>query len=562
MELKEIIMKKNPYYYQREALDSIFTYFNRDDASHPLITLPTGSGKSLLQAMIAEKILKDYNECRILFITHQQELIFQSYSELLDNLQDNLFIDAGIYSAGLNRRDVSSQILFAGIQSVYKKAEELGAFNLIVVDECHLIPKKGFGMYKQFISKTLEIAPYCKIIGLTATPYRTDSGLLTDGDDKIFDEIIYNISVSKLVSEKYLCNLIGRAGIIEPDTSGVHLRGGEFIENELNQVCNDSKIIEKAVEEIIKLTENRNHVLIFCVGIEHAENVVEEFIKQNQNCAAVHSKLPDDIKENVISDFRNKKLKYICNVDMLTTGFNARHIDCIVLLRPTMSTGLYYQMCGRGLRLHEEKENCLILDYAGNIFRHGAIDKIEIITTGKPEERGVKKAPMKKCPECNQPIHAAIMECPFCNHIFKSENNIKHNSTAANADPLSKYIPSEELQVESVYYYLHEKNGNHSMRVSYQITPTESVSEWICIEHGGFAEKKAREWLRIALPKGHPIPDTVEECLNLKNVYKIPECIFVDYNEKFPRIISKIYPVENTVAEKIENVFSERSFVR
>lgn len=550
-------MKLSPRYYQTDAVNAIFEYFNRKDSSHPLVELPTASGKSLVQAMIAERILKDYPECRILFLTHQQELIKQNYEELISNM-DSLFVDAGIYSAGLKSRDTQNKILFAGIQSVYRKAKELGLFNLIVVDESHLIPKKGTGMYKRFISEMLEITPYCKIIGLTATPYRLDSGLLTDGEDKIFDEIIYRASVSKLVSEKYLCPLVGRAGIIEPDTSSVHIRGGEFVEHELNAVCNNEIIIQEAVKEIITLAEGRKHILLFCVSIAHAEKVSEEIKSHGINCKAIHSLLPDLEKESIISDFKNKKLRAVCNVDMLTTGFNAKHIDCIVLLRPTMSTGLYYQMCGRGLRIYPEKENCLILDYAGNIFRHGAIDKIQIITHGKIEERGVKTAPMKKCPECNQPLHATYLSCPFCGYEYP----IKHGSIATVINPLSEYKLPEECPVIDVYYYFHEKNKRLSMRASYQISEIESISEYICIEHEGYAAQKAREWLLKALPSGYPIPDTVEQALELKDVYKKPEIIFVDYNQKFPRIISKIYPeIESDFKTNISRKII-KSFVR
>jgi DNA repair protein RadD len=408
-------MKFEPRYYQREALNSIFHYFQDDDSTHPIISLPTGSGKSLVQAMLAEKILNEYPECRLLFLTHQQELIKQNHAELME-LFDNLFIDAGIYSAGLKSRDTGNKILFAGIQSVYKKAKRLGEFNLIIVDEAHSIPKKGEGMYRRFFKDMMEIAPHCKIIGLTATPYRLDSGFLTDdfiiekkdNDGKIikinmrlFDKIIYHISVSKLIDQKFLCPLIGKTGIVRPDTSGVKMRGGDFIEHELDAVCNNAEIIRRAVTEIIALTENRNHVLLFCVSIAHAEAVKEEFVSQGADCAVIHSDLPVDVKDQIILDFKDQKIKYVANVNMLTTGFNAKHIDCIALLRPTMSPGLYYQICGRGLRTLKGKENCLILDYAGNIGRHGPIDKIDIIPKDGKRYGGVSCSPMKYCPECD-----------------------------------------------------------------------------------------------------------------------------------------------------------------
>jgi DNA repair protein RadD len=552
-------MKFEPRYYQSEAVDAIFDYFETDDAGNPLVELPTGSGKSLVQTMIAEKILREFPECRILFLTHQQELIKQNFNELVSHLG---IVDAGIYSAGLNCRDTENTIIFGGIQSVYKRALELGCFNLIIVDECHLIPKKGLGTYRKFLDDMLEQAPYCKVIGLTATPYRLDSGLLTAGDGKIFDEIIYRASLSRLIKEGYLCELTGKVGIVKPDLTGVKKRGGEYIETELNRVCDDDAIIRKAVEEFIQLTATRKHVLIFCAGINHANHVKEEMERQGVPCDTIHSGLPSHERERVIRGFRDGSIRYVTNCDMLTTGFNARHIDCIVMLRPTASTGLYYQMCGRGLRTDDDKKDCLILDYAGNILAHGPLDKIEVITTGREAGLGVKTAPMKECPSCKNPVPIQTMKCPHCG--FEWPVNVSHGDQAHDIAPLSQYKPPAEIPLnpEDTSYYVHEKEGRLSMKVSYSLGPLDSVSEWICIEHGGYAEAKAREWLRTALPSGYPTPDSVEECIMMKQYYKRPESIFVDYNQKYPRIVSRIYPEdpvdvpeENDAVKMIKGAF-------
>ena len=530
-------MIHTPRYYQTEAVNKLFDYFDRPDASHPLIDLPTASGKSLVQAMIAEKILDEYPKCRLLFLTHRKELISQNFQELIQNIG---IVDAGIYSAGMHSRDTHNQILFAGIQSVHKRARELGRFNLIIIDECHLLPPAGFGMYRTFLNDMFEMAPYCKIVGLTATPYRLDSGLLTEGKNKIFDEIIYRAPLKKLIEEGYICKLVGKTGIVKPDVSGVHKRGGEFIENELAIVCDNSEIIKKAVSEIKELTQDRKHLLLFCAGIKHSEHVSEEMNMQRVSCGVIHSKMSRD---GIIDDFKSGKIKAIANVDILITGFNFKQIDCIIMLRPTMSAGLHYQMIGRGFRIHPDKENCLVLDYAGNILRHGPVDKIDIRNTGFDSDKGVTTAPMKECPDCKQAILAGLRTCPHCGYIWpvNIQDIIKHDSEAAPLAPLSQYQPPVEYDVEFVNYYLHEKNNVMSMRVSYYVGVLSSVSEWVCVEHEGYARKKAEEWLHDHLPSGYPIPDTVEDCLDLKNEFKKPIKIFVDYNQKFPKIISRLY---------------------
>ena len=408
------------------------------------------------------------------------------------------------------------------------------------MDECHLLPKKGMGMYRRFIADLMKIAPWCKIIGLTATPYRLDSGLLTEGDDKIFDEIIYKATVKRLVDEGYLCRLIGKTGIVKPDVSKVKKRGGDFIEHDLAEVCDDAAIIRQAVTEIIELTPDRHHIILFCVTIKHAEHVAEEMTRQGMPCAVIHSEKTEEEKRESINGFRDGSIRSIANVNILTTGFDAPHVDCIVMLRPTASPGLYSQSCGRGLRLHPDKENCLILDYAGNILRHGPIDKI-VVTS-----KGVKTAEMKACPACDEAVERGILFCPYCGYewpvISQGPRALGHDGLAHDVEPLSKYQAPETLDVLDINYYVHEKNNRLSMKVSYVHGPLLSTSEWICIEHEGYAEQKARQWLKSALPEGHPIPDTVEECMEITTSFRKPVQIIVDYNERFPRIKGRIYP--------------------
>jgi DNA repair protein RadD len=525
-------MNYSPRWYQTAALDAIKNYFAGDGAGHPLIELPTASGKSLVQAMIAGWIITDYPDCRILFLTHQQELIKQNFHELIANL--GTLVDAGIYSAGLNSRDTKNQIIFAGIQSVHRRAKELGDFNLIIVDECHLIPHKGEGMYRRFLE---DQAHFTKIIGLTATPYRLDSGLLTTGKGAIFDDIIFRAPIRRLIDEGFLCPLVGKSGVVRADVNGVHKRGGEYIESELSLRCLD--VVHEACQEMLSLTAERNHVLIFCASIAHANKVAEVVEAFGQPCGVVHSQVEC---QDTIRQFRDGQIKYIANVDMLTTGFNARHIDSIVMLRPTASPGLYYQMVGRGFRICEGKADCLVLDYAGNILMHGPVDKIEVQDKGIVDGQGIKTAPMKECPICKEPVFMAALKCPACGYAWPITEDEKHDGQAANVEPISKYKPPEEYAIVDVNYYYHvSKSGSPSMRVSYMIDEFTHFDEWVCIEHEGYAKQKAVRWLKDNLPPGHPIPDTIEDGLACREAYKKPSTIYVDCNSHFPKIISRVY---------------------
>jgi DNA repair protein RadD len=546
----------DPRYYQRQSVDEIFKYFDTE-IGNPLIVLPTGSGKSLVQALIADKVIHEYDGARILFLTHQQELIQQNNDELVGNFESDIFdtVDAGIYSAGLGRRDTQNKIIFAGIQSIYKKitAWQLGKFNLIVVDECHLIPHKGNGMYRQYFEHAKEIYSHVKIIGMSATPYRLDTGLLTTGDGALFDRIIYSVSVKELIDKGFLCSLISKNGSTDGRISrDIKKTGKEFNGEAMAAACDQSVIIEKAVEDFKARAEDRRHILIFCAGIQHAEHVSDECNRQGIQCAVVHSKMPDHDKERNIKDFRDGKIRAIANCDILTTGFNAKHIDCIIMLRPTMSAGLYYQMCGRGLRVHPGKENCLVLDYAGNISTHGPIDCITVQDKGLKESQGVETAPVKECPGCMSLVPIQTRECPDCGYLFPTAT--PHGYEAEDGDIISRPKPPEEREVHQVIFSVHEKRGdpgNFSLKIMYYHTDVWYTPEWK--KPGSYYWN--RYWEEV-LPIGYPTPDTIDEALELNTIIRIPESIMVQparTKTDFDRIISRIYPTPKEQPVQVEN---------
>lgn len=552
-----------PRYYQKKAVDDFFDFCADNHGKHPLIVIPTGGGKSFIQALIVDRMLT-FPDVRILLITHQKWLIEQNASELLTFLDDRL-LNIGIYSAGLKSRDTDSQILFAGIQSVYKKAYEIGFFDLILVDECHRIPQKSMGTYRKFLKDMFAINPKVIIGGLSATPYRMGTGLLTEGDDSIFDDICHITSIPELIDpqdyrnkdrQQYLCGVVSKKAVKDVDVSKVHKRGGEFIAPEMQAAFMAGDNVPHAVDEIIRLTKDRNKVLVFTSGIEHCERVMQTFHSMGHDSACIHSQQPDDLNQEILDAFKNGLFKYLCNVDVLTTGFNEKAIDCICLLRATESPGLYYQMCGRGLRMHPSKTNCLILDFGGNILRHGPIDKIEI----KKKVDGTHHlvtAPQKICDNCQDVVPAATRTCPTCGYVFPIDDEAKHEKEASTADILSKFKKPEVYTVENVRYSLHIKEGKpKSLRVEYVCDSIgiNKFSEWVCIEHEGFAKKKAEKWIE---KRYHGKINTVTEALLVCDEFEKPLKIVVDINEKFPRIISYTFEKKKT-KEQIDQEKSQQ----
>ena len=367
--------------YQHDAVAAVYRHLRlRDD--NPVVVIPTAGGKTPILATICRDAVVCWNG-RVLVVSHVRELLEQAVDKLKQVCPE---LPVGIYSAGLNRRDTSQRVIVAGIQSIYKRAQELDAFELIVVDEAHLIPADGDGMYREFLAEARAINPHLRVIGLTATPFRLDSGSICSADH-FLNAVCYEIGIKELIRDGYLCPLVSKASATKADTTGLHLRGGEFVSDEVESLMDVDSLVEAACDEIIQYTQDRKACLIFASGVKHGRHVARVLQeKHGHEFAFVCGDTPSAERDELLSRFRGDQgkqlferppLKYLCNVNVLTTGFDAPNIDCVVLLRPTMSPGLYYQMVGRGFRLYPGKQNCLVLDFGGNLLRHGPVDQVQ-----------------------------------------------------------------------------------------------------------------------------------------------------------------------------------------
>lgn len=395
--------------YQIAAVDAVYEHLReRDD--NPCVVIPTGGGKTPVISTICRDAVTQWNG-RVLVLAHVKELLQQSAEKLQLICPD---VPIGIYSAGLKRRDTVEPVLVAGIQSVYRRPNEIGHFDLILVDECHLIPADGEGMYLSFLEAAKEINPHVRVIGFTATPFRLKSGMIC-GPENILNHVCYEVGVKELIRDGYLSPLISKAGKAKADTSALHVRAGEFVADEVEALMDGDDIVRDACNEISEHTSDRAACLIFAASVAHAEHVADvlsEATGCDVGCIFGHTVSED--RDDIIGCFKSGSLKYLVNVNVLTTGFDAPHVDCVVLLRPTLSPGLYYQMVGRGFRLAEGKNDCLVLDFGGNVLRHGPVDALTIKEPGK----GDGEAPAKECPECQAIIAASFTACPHCGYEF------------------------------------------------------------------------------------------------------------------------------------------------
>jgi len=519
-----------PRDYQQEAVDATWSFLCRQ-SGHPLIVAPTGSGKSWLIAMLVAKAREIGG--RVLVVAHRKELLQQNAEKLEHLLTEHV----GVHSAGLGQRDTTSSVLVAGIQSIYRKADQLGERNLILIDEAHLIAVGENTMYR----KLLLGFPDARVVGLTATPFRTGEGYIIGGDH-LFDFISHEIKTKPLVEQGFLSPLTFKP-TSEVDVSHVAVRAGEFVQGEMQAAFSVTEVAKAACHEIANLTSDRKSILVFCAGVEHAEFVqgyLEKITGGQVGCVTGNT-MPIERAES-LRRFREGEMRIMTNCDVLTTGFDSPRIDCIVVLRATMSPGLYAQMLGRGFRIHPGKETALVLDFGGNRRRHGspAEDNYGASSVQSSDEPGT--APVKTCIGCKATIPAAARTCEVCGLEIAFEEHARHDEKP----------DVQEVTVWTVvdcFVGRHEKRGappGHppTLRIDYGLREDgksgdlvgSSASEWVCFEHTGFARSKAVKWWRLR--SSHPVPSTVDEAVEMINRHacRAPSKLSTEIDGKYRRV--------------------------
>ena len=523
--------------YQEECVSAHYTWFFNNNKGHPLFVVPTAGGKSLIIAEFIRRSLRAWPKTRVLVITHVKELIAQNYAEFVHHWGDEgLFHPAGIYSAGMKRRDTNDQVVFAGIQSIYNKPDLLGWFDLVLIDECHLVPKKGEGRYRTYLEALEKRNPNVKVCGYTATHYRLEGGYLHEGAGRIYTDIAYDVGVSRLIKEGWLAPLVAKKVEHAIDTTGIHTVRGDFKASELEEAA--IAVVSAAVAETVKIAreDNRKHWLFFASGVEHAKMICSELNYHGVDVKAVFGSTTSQVRDNIIHDFRSGKLQALVNVGVLTTGFNAPCCDMMAVMRPTQSTSLYVQIMGRGMRLFPGKKNCLVLDYGENVQRHGPINKV------KPKKKGEGVPPVRVCPECNSIVSLGINLCPECGYIWPWKPPVrKQTERASDMDPFDPDADKPRVMaVKSMHFRIHEKEGRpDSMRVDFQCG-MRIISEWVCIEHHGFAGRKACRWW-ATYGGSAPIPTTVDEAIDRQNELRVPQAIEVIDDGKYERVARPLF---------------------
>jgi DNA repair protein RadD len=523
--------------YQEAALAALWDYW-RAGGGNPLIEMATGTGKSLVLAELARRMMASGSR-RVLVLTHVRELIDQDVKAIRAVWPD---APIGICCAGLGERNTDAPIVVASIQSIFRNPQELGRRNLVVIDEAHLVPADGDGMYQTAIAALRDLYPEMRVCGLTATPYRLDSGRLDEGDGRLFDCTVFSYGIGEAIADRWLAPLVAGATATEIDVQGVARRGGEFVASDLEAAADIGELVSCAADEIVAQGQDRRAWLVFCVGVDHARHVRDALRERGVTAETVTGETPGKEREAIFTAFKAGSIRALTGANVFTTGFDAPAVDLIAMLRPTLSAVLYVQMLGRGTRKADGKVDCRVLDFAGNVRRHGLVDAVTPHANGVARERnddgGDRRTPStdeKPCPECKASNPKTVLVCGNCGCRFKSPHEGR-----ADGGPLL----TRDLSWTAVDYFTlhrHEKrdggSGPPTLRVQYHSGPA-TYFEWLALQHSGTARTIAGvRWRELGGPS--PAPATVEEAISRRNELATDADIALQRDGKYWRVIAR-----------------------
>lgn len=520
--------------YQSRAINALYKWFSDGNDGNPCMVLPTGAGKSHVVAYLCKDALQNWPDTRVLVLSHVKEILEQNAEKMRQHWPG---APMGIYSASIGKRQLGEPITFAGIQSIRTKAQQIGHVDLVIIDECHLVNHKDEGGYRQFLADLKAINPALRVIGLTATPYRLGHGLITD-KPALFDALLEPVSIEELVFKGYLSTLRSKVTKATLDTSGVHKRGGEFIESELQAAVDTKDNNQRVVREIISLAGDRKAWLVFCTGVKHAEHIAEVLRQHGVTAECVTGETPKKERERLLVEFKAGRLQALTNANVLTTGFDYPDIDLIAMLRPTMSASLYVQMAGRGMRVKSHTDHCLVLDFAGVVSAHGPITAVQ---PPRKAGDGNGEAPVKVCDNCAELVHPSARECPACGHQFPEPERKKLE--LRNDDIMG--LEGSELDVTSWSWRKHTSrtSGKEMLSCTYYGSLSDKpITEYLPVLHEGYAGQKAMLLLyNMAQSANAQMAggEGLDHLADRMNVSQPPKVVEYRMDGKFHRVIKR-----------------------
>ena len=580
--------------YQKEAVSSVIQHFRKSD-DPALVVLPTGSGKSLVISELG-RIARG----RVLVLAHVKELVEQNHAKY-----ESYDLKASIFSAGLGRKEASEQVVFGSVQSVVRNLDQFDDdnFTLLVIDECHRVSLEKTSSYHKVIEHLQRLNPKLKILGLTATPYRLGMGWLYQhylpGDNKgtqrteekrFFKSCIYELPLSYMIKNEYLtpATLID-APVVFYDFSLLSRDNfGRYSEVDLNKLLKGKgRATQQIITQVLKESEGRKGIMIFASTVDHAREIMG-YLPESKSALIIGDTATQE-RDALIQAFKAQKIKYLVNVSVLTTGFDAPHVDLIAILRPTESVSLYQQIVGRGLRLAENKEDCLVMDFAGNRYDLFSPE----IGSPKPDSKSVPVT--VPCPACGhnnsfwgivdsdgdlvehygrrcqgiEEFEGEVVQCDF-RYRFKeceecgAENDIAarkcHQCSKALVDPDKKLRDALNLKdcmvlrCSGMTLEADSKGKTTRIKITYYDEDGAAVSEFFRLDtpaqQGAFYHHFGKHAL---INRAEPFrASSVDAVINQRKKFRKPDFVIAQKEKHYWSVINKLFDYEGNYRKAYE----------
>ena len=571
--------------YQQKAVDQVVQYFKRKRAP-AMVVLPTGAGKSLVIAELA-RVARG----RVLVLAHVKELVEQNYEKY-----SSYGLIAGIYSAGLGKKEQDQKAIFGSVQSIARAPDEFFKdFSLLVIDECHRVADDGATQYQEIIKKLKDQNPGLCILGLTATPYRlglgwiyeySHTGELKTDQPRFFKHCVYELPLSYMIKNKYLTVPVKvDLPVTSYDFSELSEKDRLYTTAEVEEILQSQKrLTPLIIRNIIDIADryHRQGVMIFSSSVRHAEEILSYLPPEDSRLIVGDTEVAS--RDRIIAEFKQKKFKYLVNVSILTTGFDAPHVDLIAILRPTESNSLYQQIVGRGLRLSEGKKDCYILDYTGmghdiyapeisdkrpakdtvavkvpcplcgfeNDFWGYANDEGEVIEHfgrkcrgATQDDRTYEIVPcgfrfrLKLCHSCGAENDVTAKACEKCNTtLVDADTKLKQAKLSKNSHVLTPdRITFDERQ---------DKNGNSYLEIRYYDYDSQYVSEAHFFGNSSSIKKFNINFLRSHLRRPELASAITQplEVIKYQSLFRLPAFVIVRKQDKYWKVTEKVFAEE------------------
>lgn len=386
--------------YQQRAVEALRLSYATGHR-RPLLVLPTGGGKTFVFSYIAQGATAKGS--KVLILVHRKELLLQASASL-----DRLGVKHGLIASGLRWMPYQAQV--ASVQTLVKRVERMDWHpDLIVVDEAHHATAGSW-------AAVIAAYPSARVLGVTATPCRTDGRGLGD----VFDDMVEGPTIAELTDRGFLAPTKIYAPPIQADLTGLRTRMGDYAKDQLSQAMDRPSITGDAVEHYRRICPGAP-AIAFCVSVEHAHHVAEQFNAAGFKAASLDGSMDSTTRSRLIDDLGNGRLQVLTSCDIVSEGTDIPVVTAALLLRPTQSLGLYLQQCGRILRPAPGKTHAIVLDHVGNVARHG-LPEMEREWSLEGEKRRKRKAgdpveQVRQCPDCFC-AHAPQTQCPNCGHRY------------------------------------------------------------------------------------------------------------------------------------------------